>query len=101
MRKSHGLTLAALGEKVGVSYRMIAYYELESKYPPAHLIIPLAKALKVSADELLGIKELKYQINPKYPSLWRRLKKVESLSKSDQKALLKMIDGLLAKNKAK
>jgi transcriptional regulator with XRE-family HTH domain len=95
LRKQRGLTQAQLGEKVGVSYRVIAYYEGESKYPPAHLLAPLAKALRVSTDELLGIKSLKQELDPEHAALWRRLKKAERLSRSEQKALLHYLDTML------
>jgi transcriptional regulator with XRE-family HTH domain len=98
LRKAMGLTQKQLGEKVGVSYRVIAYYEGETDYPPAHLIEPLAKALKVSSDELLGLKKIKQQLNPEHAALWRRLKKIETLPKRDQKALLHYLDALVSKN---
>jgi len=98
LRKELGLTQTELGERVGVSCRVIAYYEGETQYPPAHLIEPLAKALKVSTDELLGVKVIKQQRDPQYAALWRRLKKIESLPKRDQKALLHYLDALVQKN---
>ena len=98
LRKERGLTQAQLGELVGVSYRVIAYYEGETSYPPAHLMEPLAKALKVSTDELLGIRELKRERNPENAALWRRLRKIEALPKKDQKALLHYLDALVQKN---
>ena len=98
LRKELGLTQTELGEKVGVSCRVIAYYEGETHYPPAHLIEPLAKALKVSTDELLGVKIIKQQRDPQHAALWRRLKKIESLPKRDQKALLHYLDALVQKN---
>ena len=52
IRKSQGITQAQLGAKVGVSNRVIAYYEIESGQPPGALLVDLCKALKVSADEL-------------------------------------------------
>ena len=100
LRKARGLTQTELGKKVGLSKRMIAYYEGETKYFPAYLVTPFAKALKVTIEEFLGIKKPPFS-NTSQAALWRRLKRVESLSKSDQKALLKMIDGLVAKNKSK
>jgi transcriptional regulator with XRE-family HTH domain len=100
LRKELGLTQTDLGEKVGVSCRVIAYYEGETHYPPAHLIEPLAKALKVSTDELLGVKLIKQQRDPQHAALWRRLKKIESLPKRDQKALLHYLDALVQKNTA-
>jgi len=100
LRKEMGLTQTELGEKVGVSCRVIAYYEGETHYPPAHLIEPLAKALKISTDELLGVKILQQQRDPQQAALWRRLKKIESLPKRDQKALLHYLDALIQKNVA-
>jgi transcriptional regulator with XRE-family HTH domain len=100
LRKELGLTQTELGEKVNVSCRVIAYYEGETHYPPAHLIEPLAKALRVSTDELLGVKLIKQQRDPQHAALWRRLKKIESLPKRDQKALLHYLDALVQKNVA-
>jgi len=53
-RKASDLTQQELGDEVGVSKRAIAYYGGETKYPPVHLIISLAKALRISMDKLLG-----------------------------------------------
>ena len=98
-RKAVGLTQQVLGNKVGVSKRVIAYYEGETKYPPAHLIIPLAKALRISTDELLGVKERPVDFNDKFTSLWRRLKVIESFSEKEQKALLQYVEIIAEKNK--
>jgi len=98
LRKQMGLTQGQLGEKVGVSYRVIAYYEGETEYPPAHLLGPLAKTLNVSLDQLLGDQDVKKERDPKQAALWRRLKKIESLPRNDQKALLHYLDALVKKN---
>lgn len=62
-RRAAGLTQKQLGENVGVSARVIAYYEGETEYPPGHLIEPLARALNVSTDELLGIRNVKQRLS--------------------------------------
>jgi transcriptional regulator with XRE-family HTH domain len=85
------LTQAHLGDLVGVSNRVIAYYEKEPQYPPSRLIVPLAKALGVSSDELLGMKEAKPDLDPARAALWRNLKVVEVLPQIDQKAILHYI----------
>ncbi len=90
-RKAKGLTQQALGETVGVSNRVIAYYEGETDYPPAHLIVPLANALGITMDELLGIVETKNDFDQNNAALWRRLKIVEELPKKDQRAILHYI----------
>jgi hypothetical protein len=60
--------------------------------------VPLAKALGVSADALLGIKETKTDFDPAKASLWRRLKDVETLPQLDPKAILHYIK-TIAKNR--
>ncbi len=98
LRKAKGLTQKVLGEMVGVSNRVIAYYEKETKYPPAHLISPLAKALSTTIEELLGVKGETLDFDTSNAALWRKLKIVEKLPKKDQKAVLHYIE-MIAKNR--
>ena len=95
IRKSRSMTQAQLGELVGVSNRVIAYYETESDQPPGALLADLAKALKVSADELLGLMLPKEQTSPKLARLLNRLKRVADLPPADQRAVLQHIDALV------
>lgn len=53
LRKASGLTQTDLAKKLGVSRRMIAYYEGETKHPPTTILLHLAQTLGVTADELL------------------------------------------------
>ena len=95
IRKSRSMTQAQLGELVEVSNRVIAYYETESDQPPGALLADLAKALKVSADELLGLKPPKEEPNPKLARLLNRLKRVADLPPADQRAVLQHVDALV------
>ena len=100
-RKAKGITQEELAKKIGASQRMVAYYENPAnKYIPADLLPKIVKVLKVSTDELLGIKDLKHQLDPEHAALWRRLKKITSLPKKDQKALLQVLDSLLKRTVA-
>jgi len=96
LRKSKGLTQTNLANKIGVSRRVVTYYEAESKYPPTHLIMPIAKALKISVDELLGVKKINIS-DPDNAKLWRKLNKAEKLPQKDQKAVIHYIEALLSK----
>ena len=98
IRKSRGLTQSELGEKVGVSLRVISYYECESSQPPGPILISLAQALDVTVDELMGAKKLKKKLDPKTARLRKRLIKVEKLPTTDQRAVLKYIDMLVERN---
>jgi transcriptional regulator with XRE-family HTH domain len=96
LRKARGLTQAQLGAKVGISYRMVAYYEGQTSHPPTHILPGLAKALGVSADDLLGAAKL-----PSVPidvdvRIWRRLQKIQSLPPGTRKSILRVLDSLLA-----
>ncbi len=95
LRKERGLSQQQLANKVNVSRRVIAYYEVESDNPPSNLVVLLSKILSISADELLGIKPI--EGNSTKPSLkfTRRMKQIEALPPSQQKALLKNIDMFL------
>lgn len=97
IRKSCGLTQAELSEKVGVSRRVIAYYEGEASQPPGPLLLDLARVLRVSVDQLLGRKQIKEPSDPRAARLLNRLRKIESLPTRDRKAILLVLDGLLAK----
>ena len=97
-RKAKGLSQKGLGDHIGVSNRVISYYERESKHPPAHLIAPLAKILGISTDELLGLNNDNMDFDTRNAALWRKLKLVESLPQTDQRAILHYIK-MIAKNR--
>ena len=102
IRKAKGLTQEDLGERIGVSQRIMHHYENKAEYPPAQKIIELAQALCMSVDELLGIgnddKDSYQNINPK---LAKRLRLVSNLPSYDLKALVTFIDALLLKQQVK
>jgi transcriptional regulator with XRE-family HTH domain len=77
IRKARGLTQAQLAEAAGTTQRSISYYENDDGIPPASVVIALAKALKVSADELLGIKPPRLERveeDTETKRLWKRRK---------------------------
>lgn len=95
-RSSRRLIQAELGTKVGVSNRVIAYYEGDEAQPPGAMLVDLAKALKVSADELLELKSVREKTSPKQPRFLKLLERVDELPPADQRAVLKFVDVLVA-----
>lgn len=95
IRKAKGFTQKELGERIGVSQRVVAYYEKETKHPPSNYLPIIAKALKISIDELMGLKLTKEDLSPKNPKLWKRLRKIDRLPPNDQKMLVHYLDKLL------
>jgi transcriptional regulator with XRE-family HTH domain len=95
IRKSCGLTQAELGAAVGVSNRVIAYYEQDDAQPPGAMLVDLARALGVTTDEMLGVKPAKGLSDPKTARLVKRLRRIEELPPADQRAVLKVLDAML------
>ena len=101
MRQTRGLTQIELAKIVGGTQKMITHYENRVKFPPVDMIPKLAKALKVSADELLGIKPLKDGDLPKNKNLLRRFTVIGKLPLRDQRSIFSFINALNAKQAAK
>lgn len=103
LRKARGFTQTELGEAVGTSHRMIVYYEIQGGNPPADVVKKLARALDVSADELLGLRKLpkKKREAPSNVRLTRKLRRVEELPAADRRSVLRFIDALLEKESLK
>jgi transcriptional regulator with XRE-family HTH domain len=94
LRKAAGYTQQQLADEIGVSRRMIAYYETETGHPPTSFLIDLARALNVTTDELLGLKPLRSRVERAGLSsrLERRLRQVERLSPKPKQQILAFID---------
>lgn len=95
LRRARGLSQEELAAQAQVSRRVIAYYETEGDQPPGALLVDLARVLKVSTDELLGVKTVKELASPKTARLLKRLRRVEDLPPADQRAVLKLVDAML------
>lgn len=95
LRKEKAFTQVELAEKMGIIQVLISDYERDKLRPHPEVIIRFAQALEVTADELLGMK--KTSTTGTKPSLktLRRLKKIEELPASQQKALFQTIDTFL------
>ena len=77
----------------GVSYRVIANYETVVKNPSPDVVVRIARALKVSADELMGLKPLTQKEPPvKNRRLLKKMKTIDDLPRSDQQDVMKYID---------
>lgn len=94
LRKAAGYTQTELAEELGVTQRMVSYYEGHPEFPPSALLPKLAKLLGVTADELLGIKSLKKSKQPD-TRLQRRIQQIEKLPTKDRRQLVQVIDTFL------
>ncbi len=102
LRNAAGLTQQQLADEVGVSRRMIAYYEGQSEHPPTTLLPALARALQVSADELLGLAPAAKR-NGRVPDnrMQRRLQQIASLPPEERRQILQLLDAFIERGQLK
>ncbi len=96
LRKAQGLTQVQLADALATTQRVISYYETEAELPPAAAIVPLARLLQVSTDELLGLEPRRpaEREQPQQQRLWKRFQKMEALPTKDQRAVIRLINSL-------
>jgi transcriptional regulator with XRE-family HTH domain len=96
LRKRRGFTQGELADRLGLNQPLVSQYEQGEIRMHAALVAAFAKALKVSSDEILGLKESKENGLLTDRPVLRRLQKMEALSRRDKQALLRTIDGFLS-----
>jgi transcriptional regulator with XRE-family HTH domain len=95
-RKDAGLTQTQLADKLEVKQQIVAAYEKGIRRIPASQLVPLSKALFISIDELLGVKDKKKR-GPA-SSIQKKLAEIDALPPSQKKSLLDTIDNYLRAN---
>lgn len=103
LRKARGFTQLDVAKALGTTQRTVSYYETQGGSPPAYVVVTLAKLLGVSADELLGLKPSKAdnrKEDPEKRRLWKRFQRMTSLPERDQRAVIRLINSLVAASAA-
>ncbi len=54
MREAQNLSARALGNEIGISGRMVSYYEAGEKVPKLERLIEIAQFFQISVDELIN-----------------------------------------------
>ena len=101
LRHAAGYSQRELAAELGISYRMIAYYETEATRLPTYLLPLLAKVLGISTDQLLGVKEVKGNGKRHDNRLWRRFCQVEKLPPPKRKQIVQLLDTFLESERLK
>jgi transcriptional regulator with XRE-family HTH domain len=88
IRTKRGLTQKMLAEKVGLTRGAIAAYEAGRVHLTDISLIDLAKALRVSADEILGIRDSDPETRPLSRRLMKRVIIIESLPEATKRRII-------------
>lgn len=101
LRKTAGYTQVEFAVEVGITQRMVAYYEAPDAQAPAHLLPQMAHVLGVSVDVLLGLSE---QRNPKRIAtnrLERRLLEIDKFDPKAKRQITQLLDSFIEAEKLK
>jgi transcriptional regulator with XRE-family HTH domain len=100
IRNARGMTQQALAERLGMKQSILSRYERGQMRLPSSLLAKLAKVLRSSADEILGLKDVRRGADVQDRRFLKRLQAIDTLPERQKDALLTTIDGLLRSAKA-
>jgi transcriptional regulator with XRE-family HTH domain len=95
-RRAAGLTQQELGDRIGVTQRVVAYWERESVGLKADQLVSLAEALGVSVDELLGRRGVAKRRGGPVGRARKLFEDISTLPRGRQQRVLDMIETFLA-----
>jgi transcriptional regulator with XRE-family HTH domain len=99
LRKAKGLTQTELGEQLGLSQKQLTDYETGKVHMNDEMIVRFAMVLNTSADELLGLKDIKKKKQPDNLRYTRRIRELEMLPESRKRRVLQVLDDLIRANR--
>jgi transcriptional regulator with XRE-family HTH domain len=101
LRKAAAITQTAFAAEIGVSQRMMAYYEGPRSHPPSDLLPEMARVLGVSVETLLGVEVAKRRAKPADTRIQRRLQQIEKLDPGEKRQVLQLIDAFIERGQLK
>lgn len=101
LRKAAGYTQVEFAAEVGITQRMVAYYEAPGAQPPAHLLPQMAQVLGVGADVLLGMAQPRKVKRLATNSLERRMLAIEKLDPKAKRQITQLLDTFIEREKLK
>jgi transcriptional regulator with XRE-family HTH domain len=102
LRKSAGFTQVELAAELGISKRMVAYYEGPTATPPANFLPQIAAVLGVTIDQLFGHSPKRTLAKQEGDSrLRRRLLAIEKLEVAEKRQVPQLLDTLIKRGQLK
>lgn len=95
LRKDQGMTQVQLAERLDITQQMVASYEVGRRRIPVSMLLPLATALSVPVEILLGVDSPKSGKRGPTPKLQQQMERLSRLPKAKQQLLMDMIDGVI------
>ena len=94
-RRASGLTQTQLAEQLGIAQQTLAHYEMGRLRVAVALMPPLARALGVTVEDLMGEEAPPAKRGPA-PKLRQQIERIQKLPRTQQKFVMQMLDTVLA-----
>lgn len=100
LREERKFSQTGFAKLIGISRRMMCYYEKESNtMPSSGLILKMAQVLECSVDDLLDLThEPKTDGRTAEAKFMKKFSEAAKLPEDDRNILIQMLDALLVKN---
>jgi transcriptional regulator with XRE-family HTH domain len=96
-REAQSITQVELAKTLGITQSNVSEIERGVRGVTTHQLVRLAKALRISTDEILVDRGAKAERAPTTSlKVSRRLQRIEALPQARQRVILKVLDALLA-----
>jgi len=96
IRRERGMTQSELAKILDTHFTNVSQIERGLRGVTVQQLVKLAKALNVTPNEiLLNGKQASPALSVRRSRILRRLQRLEELPQAEQKAILKILDGLL------
>ena len=90
-RRQRGLTQREFASLLGVSQKMVEYFERRAENVTADVVKKLATVLDVSADDLLGLQSKRVKPGPK-SRLQTQIEQIQRLPRAKQQTISEVLD---------
>ena len=92
LRQAKGLTQKMLAEKIGIKRALVSDYERGKVRIYGDMIARIAIVLKVSSDDILGLKLKSFDKQMPSLKIMKRVRQITELPAAKQKIILRNID---------
>jgi transcriptional regulator with XRE-family HTH domain len=100
LRKARGMTQAELARALGVSQQAVFAYELGERRTSVLILAKIAKAFGVPVESMIGLsKPVRVPKGRLSPRAIRHAERLQALSKTQQRFVVRIIDVLEVANK--
>jgi transcriptional regulator with XRE-family HTH domain len=97
LRQTAGLSLRELARQIGEQPSNVNFWETSGNLPRSDVVVAIAQALGVSADEVLGQPKPKRIVGPGGKAR-RAFEAVSKLPRREQEQIVKVVEALVAQH---